>query len=155
MLMEIEKECLPSMETAMKILAGVSTATLTTQLLKNGMPSTFIKGVFPLNPRQNRFVGEAYTLRLIPMREDKMKSEVVKSPDYPQRKCIESCPPRQVLVAGARGVTDVGIYGDILMTRMMIRGVAAVVCDGAMRDVESMAQMEILVFCSGGQRPAT
>ncbi len=152
--MDKSTDDLPAFTDAMSMLAKISTATLTTQLLKMKIPSTFIEGVYPLNPDRSQFVGEAYTLRLIPMREDLMKADVVKDAEYPQRKCIESCPAGHVLVVSARGVTEAGVYGDILMTRLMVRGVAAVVCDGAMRDVKAMSQMEIPVFCSGGAAPS-
>lgn len=152
--MEMDQSREISFDAVLEILKGVSTATLTTQLLKRKMPSTFIRGVFPLNAERARFVGEAYTLRLIPMREDKMEPHVVKSSEYPQRKCIESCPPGHVLVVDARGVTEVGVYGEILMTRLMKRHVTAVVCDGAMRDVEALSRMDMPVFCKGGAAPS-
>ncbi len=148
-----EKNELPSLAEAIRLLAGTGTATLTSQLYKRGIHHAFLKGVFPMNPNRAKLVGEAYTLRLIPMREDKMKPEVVKSYEYPQRKCIESCPPGQVLVLDARGVTDSGIFGEILLTRLMKRGAAGVVCDGAMRDAEAIAKMDLPVFAGGAAAP--
>ena len=148
-----EKNDLPSLAEAIRLLAGIGTATLTSQLYKRGIHHAFLKGVYPMNPNRTRFVGEAYTLRFIPMREDKMKPEVVKGYDYPHRKCIESCPPGQVLVVDARGVTDSGIFGEILLTRLMKRGAAAVVCDGAMRDAEAISKMDLPVFAAGPAAP--
>ena len=151
--MDKDKGRLPTMEEAIRMLTAISTATLTSQLYKRNLLHVFIKGVYPMNPNRARFVGEAYTLRLIPMREDRMRPEVVKSYEYPQRKCIESCPPGQVLVIDARGVTDAGIFGDILLIRLMKRGVAAVVSDGAMRDGEAIAKMDLPVFAAGPAAP--
>ncbi len=151
--MDRDKGRLPTMEGAIRMLQTISTATLTSQLYKRNILHVFIRGVYPMNPNRARFVGEAYTLRLIPMREDRMKPEVVKSYEYPQRKCIESCPAGKVLVIDARGVTDAGIFGDILLIRLMKRGVAAVVSDGAMRDGEAIANMDLPVFAAGPAAP--
>src|SRR5690606_10164654 len=103
-----EDASLPTLQEAIGLLKGVSTATLTTQLLKHRLVSTWMRGVLPLNAAPVQFVGEAFTLRLLPMREDLMDPDIVKNPEYPQRKVIESCPEGQVLVVDARGVTDVG-----------------------------------------------
>lgn len=134
---------------ALEVIETLSTGTLTTQLLKRGLPSTFIAGVQPLNPNAPKFVGLAYTLRLIPKREDKMSPDTVRSPQYPQRQAVEDCPPGHVLVIDARGITDTGTLGDILVARLQARGVAAVVTDGAMRDTVAMMDYNIPVFCGG------
>lgn len=144
---------LPTLEEAIRILGGISTATVTSQLYKRNIMNVFIRGVYPLSAKRTRFAAEAYTLRLIPMREDKMRPEVVKSYEYPQRKCIESCPPGQALVVDARGVRDAGIFGEILLTRLIKRGVAAVVCDGAMRDGQAISQLDLPVFAAGPAAP--
>jgi regulator of RNase E activity RraA len=151
--MDKERQDLPTMSEAIQILATIGTATLASQLHKRNILHAFIRNVHPMSGIRTRFVGEAYTLRLIPMREDKMAPEVVKSPEYPHRKCIESCPPGQVLVVDARGVTDFGIYGDILLSRLMKRGVAAVVSDGGMRDAGVIAKMDFPVFAAGPAAP--
>ena len=51
-------------------LKGVSTATLCTALYKRGLRNQFIQDVHPLNPEAGPMVGEAFTLRYIPARED-------------------------------------------------------------------------------------
>jgi len=134
---------------ALRTLSMVSTGTLTTQLLARGLAHTFLSGVHPLNPTAARFAGVAYTLRLIPMREDKMSLDAVKSPAYPQRLAIEECPPGGVLVIDARGVRGTGTLGDILVTRLKARGAAAVVTDGDMRDTVAMKALNFPVFCAG------
>jgi regulator of RNase E activity RraA len=151
--MTIHPNPLPALEEAIKMLARISTATVTSQLYRRGILNVFIRGLHPLSARRTRFAAEAYTLRLIPMREDKMRPEIVKSYEYPQRKCIESCPAGQALVVDARGVRDAGIFGEILLTRLIKRGVAAVVCDGAMRDGEAILQLDLPVFATGPAAP--
>src|ERR1700752_2680055 len=54
---------------ALKQLGSVSSATLTTQLLKRGLTNTFMHGLAPLRP-QARMLGYAFTLRYVPARED-------------------------------------------------------------------------------------
>ena len=130
-------------------LRAVSVATVTMQLLKRGLRHTFIQGPQPLNPQHARFAAEAYTLRTIPMREDLSTLEVLANPEYPQRKAIEACPPGQVLVCDCRGVQRAGALGDILITRLMVRGVAAFVTDGPMRDAAAVAAIEFPTFCTG------
>lgn len=140
---------------AMKTLAGVSTATLTTILLKKGYKSCFIKGVQPLNPEASGFVARAFTLRMIPMREDKYHPDLARNPEYPQRKAAETCPPGHALVIDGRGEVDAGILGDIIITRLIKRGVAAVVTDGAMRDSRPISEMSIPVFCRAVAAPSS
>ena len=103
-------------------LRKVSTATLTTVLFKRGLRNTYIQGIGPLNPDAPQMVGEAYTLRYIPAREDLDVIEVFKDPSHPQRKAVEAIPPGQVLVMDCRGDASVASAGSILVTRMMIRG---------------------------------
>jgi len=134
---------------ALETLKQVSTNTLTTQLLKRGMPSMFIGGTSPLNPAAGRLVGPAYTLRLIPMREDKLTPEKGRSPDYPQRRAVAECPPGHVLVIDARGDTGTAVLGDILMTGLQTAGAAGVVTDGAMRDTDAMIALNFPIFCGG------
>ena len=136
-------------------LRAVSVATVTMQLLKRGLRHTFIQGPRPLNPQHARFAAEAYTLRTIPMREDLSTLEVLADPEYPQRKAIEACPPGQVLVCDCRGEQRAGALGDILITRLMVRGVAAFVTDGPMRDAAAVAAIEFPTFCTGSAAPAS
>ena len=116
-------------------LRKVSTATLTTVLFKRGLRNAYIQGVGPLNPDAPQLVGEAYTLRYIPAREDIDVIDVFKDPSHPQRMAVEAIPPGQVLVMDCRGDASVASAGGILVTRMMIRGAAGVVSDGGLRDL--------------------
>lgn len=135
------------------MLAEVSTATLTTQLFKRGLRNLFIQGVGPLNPAAPRLVGEAFTLRYIPAREDIDHVGVFQDPEHPQRKAIETVPAGQVLVMDCRGDARAASGGGILMTRLMVRGVAGVVTDGGLRDAAEIAELDFPVFCAGPSAP--
>ncbi len=134
-------------------LATVSTATLTTQLFKRGLRNLFVQNVRPLNPAAPRLVGEAFTLRYIPAREDIDHVGVFQDPEHPQRKAIETVPPGQVLVMDCRGDARAASGGGILLTRLMMRGVAGVVTDGGLRDAAEIAALDFPVYCAGPSAP--
>ena len=145
----------PLTDDTLERLRAVSIATVTMQLFKRGLRNTYIRGSRPLDPQRARFAAEAYTLRTIPMREDLSTLAVLGDPEYPLRKAIEACPPGQVLVCDCRGERGAGALGDILITRLKVRGVAAVVADGAMRDAAAIAATEFPTFCAGSAAPAS
>ena len=130
-------------------LRRASTATITTQLFQRGFRNLFMNGVGALNPSYCRFVGEAVTLRNIPMREDLDRLEGYRNPEHPQRKAVESVGPGQVLVMDCRGDLRGASGGNILMTRLRVRGAAGVVSDGSMRDSPEIADNPFPVFCAG------
>jgi regulator of RNase E activity RraA len=134
-------------------LDETSSATVSIQLLKRGLRFAAIGGVRPLNPQACRFVGPAYTLRFIPAREDLATPASVARDDNPQRVAIEACPPGGVLVIDAQRETRAGTLGDILAARLLARGVAGVVSDGAMRDVGELEKMALPIFCNGIAAP--
>lgn len=133
-------------------LKGVSTATLTTVLLKKGLRNVWMRGTKPLKPGQPRVVGPAFTLRFVPAREDLATPASWASP-ISTRAAIEAMPEGVVAVADAMGVLDAGIFGDILCSRMAKRGVAALVTDGVMRDAEGVLQSGLDVWCDGIAAP--
>jgi regulator of RNase E activity RraA len=135
------------------LLATSSSATLTTQLFKRGLRNVCIQGVRPLNPHAGVLVGEAFTLRNIPAREDIDHIGVFENPEHPQRKAIEVIPPGHVLVIDCRGEARAASGGGILMTRLMVRGAAGVVSDGGMRDTPEIAQMKMPVYCAAPAAP--
>lgn len=132
-------------------LAEVSTATLTTALFKRGFRNAFLQGVLPLNPDAPRMVGPAYTMRTIPAREDLDVLDAFKDPEHPQRKGVEECPPGHVLVVDSRGDARAASGGGILLTRLMVRGVAGAVTDGGFRDSMEIARMPWATY---HQRPS-
>jgi regulator of RNase E activity RraA len=133
-------------------LAHVTTATLTTLLLKKGLRNVWMRGTRPLNPGQPRLVGRAFTLRFVPAREDLATPESWSKP-ISTRGAIEAMPEGCICVADARGVTDAGIFGDILCARMKKRGVAALVTDGVVRDGAGVKATGLPVWCQGVAAP--
>src|ERR1700742_2337196 len=118
----------------MATLSAVTTATLTTVLLKKGLRNVWLRGTKPLKPGQKRVVGQAFTLRFVPAREDLATPESWSSP-ISTRAAIEAMPEGCITVVDAMGVTDAGIFGDILCARMAKKGVAGLVTDGVVRDL--------------------
>ena len=134
-------------------LKKVSTATLTTVLFKRGLRNVFIQGIFLLNARAPRMVGEAFTLRYIPAREDVDQLGAFEGRGHPQREAIEACPAGSVLVMDARRDASAATGGDILMTRLMVRGVAGVVTDGGLRDSPTIEKLPWPAYCGARSAP--
>jgi regulator of RNase E activity RraA len=134
-------------------LKKVSTATLTTVLFKRGLRNVFIQGIFLLNKDSPRMVGEAYTLRYIPAREDIDQLGAFEGRGHPQREAIEACPPGSVLVMDARRDASAATGGDILMTRLMVRGVAGVVTDAGLRDSPTIEKLPWPAYCGARSAP--
>src|ERR1700749_4278287 len=132
-------------------LKTVSTATVATALYKRGFRVQCIQDVHPLSPDQPTLVGEAFTLRYMPAREDLNKLEVFRDRAHPQRKAIEDCPPGAVLVMDSRKDARAASAGAILVTRLMKRGAAGVITDGGFRDSAEIAK---LGFPAYHQRPS-
>ena len=133
-------------------LSRVSTATITTILLKKGLRNVWMRGTRPLRPDQPRLVGRAFTLRFVPAREDLATPESWSSPKS-TRGAIEAMPEGCIAVVDAMGITDAGIFGDILCARMAKRGVAGLVTDGVVRDVAGVLSTGLPVWCSGVSAP--
>ena len=133
-------------------LAGVSTATLTTVLLKQGLRRVWMRGTAPLRPDQPRRVGRAFTLRFVPAREDLATPASWSSPKS-TRTAIEAMPAGCIAVVDAMGVADAGIFGDILCARMVWRGVAGLVTDGVVRDRAGVLATGLAVWCQGAAAP--
>ncbi len=135
------------------MLRQVSTASLTAQLIKKGFRTRSIANIAPVNPATPRLFGLAYTLRYIPMREDLANSAAMVNPNNPQRRSIEVAPPGSVIVVDTHGMDLSGTFGDILVARLRVRGVAGVVSDGPMRDVAELKKMDLPVFARGNAAP--
>jgi regulator of RNase E activity RraA len=133
-------------------LEKVTTATITTLMIKKGLRNIWMRGTRPLNPGQPRLVGKAFTLRFVPAREDLATPESWSKP-ISTRAAIEAMPEGCICVVDAMGVTDAGIFGDILCARMKKRGVAALVTDGVVRDVAGVRGTGLPVWCQGGAAP--
>jgi regulator of RNase E activity RraA len=132
-------------------LKTVSTATLTTALFKRGLRNQFLQDVHPINAAAGPMVGEAFTLRYIPAREDLNTLAVFQNRAHPQRRAIEECPAGAVLIIDSRKDARAASAGSILVTRLMKRGAAGIVTDGGFRDTPEIARLD---FAAYHQRPS-
>jgi regulator of RNase E activity RraA len=139
------------MDDDLKAFDGVSTSTLTTVLLKKGLRNVWIRGARPLGEGR-RIVGRAFTLNFIPAREDLAVPEAWASP-ISTRAALEAAPEGAIVVANAMGVTDAGVFGDILCARMVKRGLAALVTDGVIRDIAGVKATGLAVWAQGTAAP--
>ncbi len=133
-------------------LEAVTTATLTTILLKKGLRNVWMRRVMPLRAGQTRLVGEAFTLRFVPAREDLATPASWGNP-ISTRAAIEAMPEGCIAVIDAMGVDDAGVFGDILCARMKKRNVAALVTDGVVRDLGGVLATDLPVWCRGAAAP--
>ena len=143
---------LPLDEESVRVLSAVTTATLTTVLLKKGLRNVWIRQARLLHGATGRAVGRAFTLRFVPAREDLATPASWASP-ISTRAAIEAMPAGCIAVVDAMGITDAGIFGDILCSRMQKRGVAALITDGVVRDVEGVLGTGLPVWCQGVAAP--
>ena len=127
-------------------LKSVSTATICTALYKRGFRNQFIQDVHPLNPEAGPMVGEAFTLRYMPAREDLNPLTAFQDRGHPQRKAVEECPPDAVFVIDSRKDARAASAGSILVSRLMKRGIAGVVTDGGFRDAPEIARLAIPAY---------
>ena len=135
-----------------EVLSTVTTATITTILLKMGLRNVWIRGARLLRLEQRRLVGRAFTLRFVPAREDLATPESWSSPKS-TRAAIEAMPAGCIAVVDAMGNTDAGIFGDILCARMAKKGVTALVTDGAVRDLAGVLATGLPIWCQGVAAP--
>jgi regulator of RNase E activity RraA len=138
--------------TLFETLRGVTTATLTTILLKKGLRNIWMRGPMPLRPEQTRIVGRAFTMRFVPAREDLATPESWASPRS-TRAAIEDMPEGVIAVADAMGVNNAGIFGDILCARIAMRKVTGLITDGAVRDLAGVLATNLPVWASGAAAP--
>ncbi len=139
--------------TARSRLAACSSATLSTQLFKRGLRNQVMQGVSRLTPKAPALVGEAFTLRNIPAREDIDHVGIHQDPEHPQRKAIEITPEGCVLVIDCRGDARCASAGGILVRRLAVRGVAGLVTDGGLRDTPEISAEAFPVYCKAPSAP--
>jgi len=143
---------MPLNKNTIEILSGVTTATLTTVLLKKGLRNIWLRGAMPIRPGQPRIVGHAFTLRFVPAREDLATPASWASPTS-TRAAIEAMPPGAIAVVDAMGVTDAGIWGDILCERLKFRRAAGLITDGVLRDLAGVLRTGLPTWCAGVAAP--
>lgn len=129
-----------------KKLLKISTATVATLLFKKGFKNQYIQNVFPLGNLKQNMVGEAFTLRYIPAREDLNPISVFRDKNHPQRIAVETCPEGSVLVIDSRRNARAASAGSILVNRLMKRGVTGIVTDGGFRDSKEISELDIPAF---------
>lgn len=134
-------------------LMSVSVATLATALFKRGLRNQVIQGIHPVGWKGRNMVGPAFTLRYMPAREDRNQLAEFRNPEHPQRVAIETCPPGSVLVMDSRKQANAASAGDILITRLMVRGGAGVVTDGGFRDAATIAELDMPAYHSRPSSP--
>ncbi|MDF0661705.1 MULTISPECIES: ribonuclease activity regulator RraA [unclassified Rhizobium] len=131
----------------------ISTATIATALYKRGLRNQFIQGVVPVAAKAENMVGQAFTLRYIPAREDRNPITVFRDPHHPQRVAMETCPAGHVLVMDARKDARAATAGSILITRLAVRGAAGVVSDGGFRDAEGIGALSMPAYYAKPSAP--
>ncbi|NNE89201.1 MAG: ribonuclease activity regulator RraA [Silicimonas sp.] len=134
------------MTTTIEKLRTVSVATLATALYKRGLRNQVIQDVRPLSPKDRNMVGPAFTLRYMPAREDRNQLAEFRNPDHPQRVAIEQCPKGHVMVMDSRKDARAASAGDILITRLMVRGGEGVVTDGGFRDADTIKDLDMRAY---------
>ncbi|WP_187971206.1 ribonuclease activity regulator RraA [Aquibium microcysteis] len=127
-------------------LKRASTASIATALFKRGLRSQVIQGALPVARKAGTMIGQAFTLRYMPAREDRNPISVFRNEDHPQRVAVERCPPGHVLVIDSRKDARAASAGSILVTRLQVRGCAGVVTDGGFRDAEAIGALDIPAF---------
>lgn len=137
---------------AFDTLVGLSTATISTVLLQAGLRNVWIRSARAVHQNVERVAGRAFTMRFVPAREDLSTPESLASP-HSTRGAVEHMPTGCVAVVDAMGINDIGIAGDILCERMKQRGVAALVTDGAMRDIAGVLKTGLPIWCNGTAAP--
>ncbi|GAB3480188.1 ribonuclease activity regulator RraA [Marinomonas epiphytica] len=136
-----------------KKLQQVSTATLHTALYKKGFRNTYIQGVSRVNTAKVKMVGQAFTLRYIPAREDLDTVAAFKDPRHPQRLAVESVPEGMIMVSDCRQDATAASAGSILLARLSVRNCAGFVSDAGIRDYDTAAEMDMPIFCAKPSAP--
>lgn len=135
------------------LLETVSVATLATALYKRGLRNQVIQDVRPVKPKGKNMVGPAFTLRYMPAREDRNQLVEFRNPKHPQRHAVETCPPGHIMVMDSRKSAYAASAGDILITRLMMRGAAGVVTDGGFRDAMNIGELDMPAYHSRPSSP--
>jgi regulator of RNase E activity RraA len=143
----------PPKPATLEKLRHISVATLATALYKRGLRHQVIQDVRPVKAKGRNMVGPAFTLRYMPAREDRNQLVEFRNPEHPQRHAIETCPPGHVLVMDSRRNADAASAGDILVTRLMVRGGAGIVTDGGFRDAMNIGELDMPAYHSRPSSP--
>ena len=138
-------------DTVRQRLRRVNVSTLTTCLFRRGFRTRLIDGVRPIDAGAARMVGEAFTLRFIPAREDVDGMAAYADEAHVQRRAMEECPAGHVLVIDSRGDAGAASAGDNMLGRLKALGVEGAVTDGGFRDTPDIGKLGFPAF---HRRPA-
>jgi regulator of RNase E activity RraA len=131
-------------------LARVSTATAYSMLFARGWRNVYMQGILPIAPLGlgERLVGRArtcqYQMRRGPVEPFNREARRTS----PEILLIESLEPGDIACIDALGVPTAGIIGDILATRIKVRGAVAAAIHGAVRDTPYLKQVGLPVFAN-------
>lgn len=134
-------------------LNTISTATVATILHARGLRNQFIQGVFRLTEHRRPMVGQAFTLRHIPAREDIDVREIFRDPGHPQRVGVEAVGPGDVLVMDCHRDTSSASLGGILASRLQSRGCSGFVSDAGIRDCDYAASLDVPIYVASRSAP--
>lgn len=137
----------------LEVFKNASTPSIATLLYKRGLRTNFVQGVSRLGSDRPNMVGQAFTLRYIPAREDLNQLEVFKDPEHPQRVAVETVPEGHVLVMDCRGDASAASAGGILAKRLEYRGCAGIVTDGGLRDTREISKLRLPAYCAAASAP--
>jgi len=132
-------------------LRKVTTDSVAGVLLKKGLRNQWVRGPMPIVTDFPRTVGRAFTMRFIPVRESIEGAVPRKLPV--NRDAVEMMPPGCIAVADTRSTRDAASFGDIVVERMVKRGVAGIVTDGAVRDRAGLIASGMPIWSSGITAP--
>jgi regulator of RNase E activity RraA len=127
-------------------LRQVSVATITTCLYRAGVKLACPHGIRPVAANLPRMVGEAFTLRFIPARDDLDGIASYSASGNVHQRVFEECPPGQVLVMDTRGETRGCSCGDLMIGRLKARGCAGIVTDGGFRDTPDVILLDFPAY---------
>ena len=122
-------------------LVRLDSCAVSDALDKLGLPGC-ITGLSPIGTTR-KIAGRIHTVRLVA----KDKAPPMSGPPrHLGTAAIEACKPGEIIVVEQKSGIDAGSWGGILSLGAKLRGVAGVVVDGPVRDVDEARQMDFPVF---------
>lgn len=104
-----------------------------------------VVGGLPARSSLRRIAGRAVTVKLA--RADEV-APVAGPPRHLGTAAIEAAGPDEVIVVEQRSGVEAGSWGGILSLGAKMRGVAGVVADGPVRDIDEAREYDLPVYCT-------